>query len=76
MKTFTAYQCEHCNDIFKEKELCVKHEESCSYDKKNKSCNTCKHHAIEWGNAVCHQEGVYEYYDETLPNCPKWEEEK
>jgi hypothetical protein len=73
MRTFTAYQCEFCNEVFKDEAICVSHEATCSYNCDNKSCDTCKHLQSEYGNFVCHQQGVYEYYDERLPNCPKWQ---
>ena len=72
MKTFTAYSCDFCNTVFKEEDACISHEKNCSYDVNNKSCNTCAHFVFEYGNFTCKETGIYDFYDETLPNCPKW----
>lgn len=57
MYTYITYACSACHRAFDKEEDCTGHERECTYDEKNKHCDTCK-----WARpgARCnHPDGCY-----------------
>lgn len=43
MKIITAYACEFCSKVYKNKSSAIRHEKKCYANPANKACRTCAH---------------------------------
>ena len=70
-----VWKCEYCSQVDVNPDVIMKHEDVCSFNKKNKKCYTCEYHYEEGYNGEhipgCEIRLNASKYEEE-GNCPGW----
>lgn len=71
------YQCEYCQHVWEDVDLCCEHEKKCSYNATLKGCDSCKHKEISL--TCCANSCFMELLNSSVTyreQCEKWEKGK
>lgn len=71
-----VWKCNYCNTTSNNFKVVEEHEQSCSFDPKQKKCLTCKHHDWFYDVEECHKNMTFEHREDVSDGkiiCEFWE---